>query len=97
MKSLACNDIMPGCKATFSGETDDEILQQAGQHAVEAHGLTVTPEIRDYLAHPPRSRSTLTAPRSTSDRAAVAAQVDAVLPLVAAAAGIFGYRVPDSA
>lgn len=45
MKTVACNDIMPGCPATFSGETEDEILQQAGQHAVEAHGLTVTPEI----------------------------------------------------
>jgi predicted small metal-binding protein len=45
VKTLACNDIMPGCPATFEGESEDEILQQAGRHAVEAHGLTVTPEI----------------------------------------------------
>lgn len=45
MKTLACNDIMPGCPAVFTGETEEEVLQQGGQHAVEVHGLTVTPEI----------------------------------------------------
>lgn len=45
MKTLACNDIMPGCDAVFTGETEEEVLQQGGQHAVEVHGLTVTPEV----------------------------------------------------
>jgi predicted small metal-binding protein len=27
------------------GRTTDEILRQAGQHAVDGHGLTVTPEL----------------------------------------------------
>jgi len=36
---------MPGCSATFTGETEEDILQQAGPHAVEVHGLEVTPEV----------------------------------------------------
>jgi predicted small metal-binding protein len=45
MKTLACGEIMPGCTATFSAETDEEIIAQAGQHAAEAHGLPITPEV----------------------------------------------------
>jgi predicted small metal-binding protein len=45
MKTFTCGDIMPGCTATFTGETEDEVLQQAGRHAVEAHGLELTPEL----------------------------------------------------
>ena len=44
-KTLACGDIMPGCSATFSAETEDELLAQAGQHAVDVHGIEVTPEV----------------------------------------------------
>jgi hypothetical protein len=40
---------MPGCDATFQGQTDDEILAQAGRHVVEAHGLEVTPELVDLV------------------------------------------------
>lgn len=45
MKTLACGEIMPGCSATFSGQTEDDVLQQAGKHAAEDHGLDVTPEL----------------------------------------------------
>jgi predicted small metal-binding protein len=45
MKTLACGEIMAGCTATFSAETDEEIIAQAGQHAAEAHGLPITPEV----------------------------------------------------
>ena len=45
MKTLACGDIMSGCGQTFRGETEDEILAQAARHAVEDHGLEVTPEV----------------------------------------------------
>ena len=45
MKTLACGEIMPGCKARFSDETEDEVLAQAGRPAAEAHGLDVTPEL----------------------------------------------------
>jgi len=41
MKTLACGDLVPGCQAVVTAETEDEILQIAAQHAVEAHGLTI--------------------------------------------------------
>ena len=49
MKTLSCGEIMPGCDATFEGATDEEILAQAGRHAVEDHGLDVTPEVVDLV------------------------------------------------
>jgi predicted small metal-binding protein len=41
MKTLACEDLVPGCQAVVTAESEDEILQIAAQHAVEADGLTV--------------------------------------------------------
>jgi predicted small metal-binding protein len=41
MKTLACGDLVPGCPAVVRAESEEEILQIAAQHAVEAHGLTV--------------------------------------------------------
>lgn len=49
MKTLACGDIMEGCPATFSGATDEEILQQAGAHAFQVHGLEVTSDVVDLV------------------------------------------------
>jgi predicted small metal-binding protein len=48
-KTLACGEIMDGCAATFSGETEDEVLAQAGQHAAEVHGFEVTPELVEVV------------------------------------------------
>jgi predicted small metal-binding protein len=43
---LRCADVSgTSCQFVARGRTMDEILQQAGQHAVEGHGLTVTPEL----------------------------------------------------
>ena len=48
--SLACGDVMPGCDATFSAETHDELLSQIGPHAAEAHGITeITPDVLDAV------------------------------------------------
>ena len=41
MKTLACGDLVPGCPAVVTAETEEEILQIAARHAVEEHGLTV--------------------------------------------------------
>lgn len=49
MKTLACGEIMPGCDATFEGESVEEILAQAGDHAVAVHGLEVSPEVVDLV------------------------------------------------
>jgi predicted small metal-binding protein len=43
--TLACGDIVPGCDATFSAETPEELMALAGPHGAEVHGLTdLTPE-----------------------------------------------------
>ncbi len=59
MKTLACGELMPGCGQSFQAETEDEILAQAGQHAVEAHNLDVTPElvqaVRDHIRDEPQT------------------------------------------
>jgi predicted small metal-binding protein len=49
MKTLACGEIMDGCDATFAGETEEEILAQAGRHVVADHGMEVTPEVIDLV------------------------------------------------
>lgn len=48
--SLACGDVMPGCDATFSADTEEELLAQAGPHAAEVHGITeMTPEVLEAV------------------------------------------------
>ena len=43
---LACGDVMPGCRATFTAETENELLTQVGPHAADAHGITeITPDV----------------------------------------------------
>ena len=49
MKTLACGEIMDGCPARFEGETEDEVLAQAGRHVAEDHGLEVTPEVVELV------------------------------------------------
>lgn len=49
MKTLACGEIVPNCNATFQGETEEEILAQAGQHAANDHGMDVTPEVVELV------------------------------------------------
>ena len=44
--SLACGDVMPGCAATFSAETEEDLLAQVVPHAAEEHDITdLTPEV----------------------------------------------------
>jgi predicted small metal-binding protein len=49
MKTLASGEIMDGCQATFRGDSEEEILVQAGTHAAEAHGLEVTHEVVELV------------------------------------------------
>ena len=43
---LRCADVSgTSCQFVARAQTMDEILRLAGQHAVEAHGLAVTPEL----------------------------------------------------
>ena len=44
-KLLKCSDIVASCDFEARGATEEEILQAAGKHAKEAHGMEVTPEL----------------------------------------------------
>ena len=50
MKEFKCGVLVPGCWATFRGESDDEILRQVVVHAREEHGMDqVPPEVVDDI------------------------------------------------
>jgi predicted small metal-binding protein len=42
MKSFACQDAGVVCGARVTGETDEEVLAKAVEHAREAHGVDLT-------------------------------------------------------
>ena len=43
MKQFSCGAVVPGCTATFTGQTDDDILGQVATHAQEDHGMQEVP------------------------------------------------------
>jgi predicted small metal-binding protein len=46
MKRFACGDVVPGCDASWTGGTDDDVFAAVSVHAGEVHGLTeLTPEL----------------------------------------------------
>jgi predicted small metal-binding protein len=50
VKEFRCGVLVPGCWATFHGESDDEILKQVVAHAREEHGMDeVPPEVVDEI------------------------------------------------
>ena len=45
-RRIACNDVVPGCTFTASGETEEELIEKVVAHAQHDHGVTeVTPEL----------------------------------------------------
>lgn len=44
MKQFSCGAVVPGCTATFSAQTEDEILGQVARHAKEDHGMQDVPD-----------------------------------------------------
>ena len=44
MKQFACGSVVPGCMATFEGQTEQEILTQVAAHARDDHGMTEVPD-----------------------------------------------------
>jgi predicted small metal-binding protein len=42
-KVLKCGDLNPGCKFEVRGRDENEVLQQAAQHAKTEHGLSSIP------------------------------------------------------
>lgn len=45
MKTLHCSDAGFDCKAVVKAATEEEVLQQAAEHARTVHGVTITPEM----------------------------------------------------
>jgi predicted small metal-binding protein len=43
MKVLRCNDVNPGCSFEARGNSDEEVLKQAAEHAKTAHNLRRIP------------------------------------------------------
>lgn len=43
MKQFACGTVVDGCDGVVTGETDDEVLAAAAQHAADAHGMSEVP------------------------------------------------------
>ena len=39
-KILRCGELFPGCAIEARGETEEEILKQAAEHARKDHGLS---------------------------------------------------------
>jgi predicted small metal-binding protein len=48
MKAFACGAVVPGCTATFTAPTEQEILARVAAHAKEDHGMEQVPA--DVLA-----------------------------------------------
>jgi predicted small metal-binding protein len=44
MKQFACGNVVPGCDGVVTGETDDDVLAAAAQHAADAHGMAEVPD-----------------------------------------------------
>ncbi len=56
-KILRCNDLMPGCSFEARGDSEEEVLAQAAEHAKTAHDMTEIPEgvmnaVRGAIRHP---------------------------------------------
>lgn len=44
MKQFSCGAVVPGCTATFSAETEEDILGQVAAHAKADHGMDTVPD-----------------------------------------------------
>ena len=45
MKTLRCRDAGFDCEKEIHGPTEDAVLEQAAQHALQVHNVKVTPEL----------------------------------------------------
>jgi len=46
MKQFACGTVVDGCDGVVTGETEDDVLAAAAQHAADVHGMSeVPPEV----------------------------------------------------
>ncbi|HXP38288.1 MAG TPA: DUF1059 domain-containing protein [Solirubrobacteraceae bacterium] len=43
MKAFACGAVVPGCTATFTAQSDEEIFACVAEHALRDHGMSEIP------------------------------------------------------
>jgi predicted small metal-binding protein len=49
-KVLRCGDIVGDCDFVATGETEQEVMQKAAEHAQSAHNLSeITPDLADKV------------------------------------------------
>lgn len=39
-----CANVVPGCEGKVSGDTKDDVVQKAAEHAADAHRMTELPD-----------------------------------------------------
>jgi predicted small metal-binding protein len=52
MKTLTCRDAGFDCNAVIKGDTEDEIMANAGEHAMKEHDINqgdMTPELKEKI------------------------------------------------
>jgi predicted small metal-binding protein len=50
MYELRCKDVGFDCPGVVRGQTKEEVLKQAAQHAQEMHNTEVTPELAEKVS-----------------------------------------------
>ena len=47
---FACGDVVDGCAAKVSAESEEDLMRQVQEHAAAEHGITdVTPELAEQV------------------------------------------------
>jgi predicted small metal-binding protein len=50
LKALHCGDLMSGCDFVARGATEDEVMQQAAEHAKAVHGMQdISPDMASKI------------------------------------------------
>ncbi len=53
MLTITCRDVGPNCDCVIQGETEEELMKNAAEHAVKDHGYTeediMTPEMKEKI------------------------------------------------
>lgn len=49
MKTLHCCDAGFDCEGVIKASTEEDVLTQAAQHALQVHGVSVTSELAEQL------------------------------------------------
>ncbi|GAB3512742.1 DUF1059 domain-containing protein [Emticicia fontis] len=49
MKKLKCRDVGFDCEGEIEAATEEEVLNMAAAHALQAHQVSVTPEMAEQI------------------------------------------------